>query len=152
MLSVTILTYRLIYRAACLNPSQLAKDEMYFRSMEDRLNPVPPADADEATLGGYFAIHGRSPGFTGSDGMPYTVATEVERSDEGETWSGYLIFLRWAENSTAIMGHLDSADVVQAQTEDDARRQLGALSLPDVKRLLDDAIDRRARMDELFES
>ena len=126
---------------------------MYFRSMEDRLNPIPPDGADESTLGGYIAIHGRSPGFTGSDEMPYTVAIETEESDNGDgMWSGYLVFLRWAENSTAIMGHLDSGDVSEASTEEEARRLVSDLSLNEVKRLLDEAIDRRARLDEHSES
>jgi hypothetical protein len=122
---------------------------MYFRSMEDRLNPIAPTDADESTLSGYMAIHGRSPGFTGRDEMPYTVAVEAERSEETEgDWVAYLVFLRWAENSTAIMGHLDSGDLSSGPTEEEARRAVGRLTLVEVKQLLDEAIDRRDRFEE----
>jgi hypothetical protein len=122
---------------------------MYFRSSEDRLNPIAPADADESTLGGYLAIHGRSPGFTGRDDMPYTVAIESERPEDAEgAWVAYLVFLRWAENSTAIMGHLDSEDLSRGPTEEAARQSVGRLSLLDVKRLLDEAIDRHDQFEE----
>lgn len=121
---------------------------MYFRSMEDRLNPIPPSDADESTLGGYFAIHGRSPGFTGSDDMPYTVAIETEQTEDDDEWVAYLVFLRWAENSTAIMGHLDSDDVAGGATEEEARRAVDRVPLVEVKRLLDEAIDRRAQLED----
>ena len=123
---------------------------MYFRSKEDRLNPVPPEDADESTLGGYFAIHGRSPGFTGSDEMPYTVAIESERpTDDEEEWVAFLVFLRWAANSTAIMGHLDSPDLGRGATEDEAREALGRLTLHEVKSVLDEAIRRRGEFEEI---
>ncbi len=118
--------------------------------MEDRLNPEPPEGADESTLAGYFAIHGRSPGFTGKDEMPYTVAVESERVEgEDEGWVAYLVFLRWAANSTAIMGHIDSADLGRGKTEAEARDVLGKLSLQEVKRLLDEAIDRRGDFDDI---
>lgn len=117
---------------------------MYFSGMEDRLNPVPPEGADESTLGGYFAIHGRSPGFTGSDEMPYTVAIESERpADDEDEWVAYLVFLRWAADSTAIMGHLDSPDLGRGSTEAEAREGVGRLALHYVKQLLDEAIRRR---------
>jgi hypothetical protein len=109
--------------------------------MEDRLNPIAPEGADEATLGGYMALHGRAPGFEGSDGMPYTVALETER-DEVEGWAAYLVFIRWANNSTAIMGHLTTDDLHRAPSEVEAKAGLEHLLLMDVKRLLDEAIDR----------
>lgn len=126
---------------------------MYFRSAEDRLNPVAPPDADESTLAGYFAIHGRSPGFTGKDEMPYTTAIEAEPSEEDEgIWVAYIVFLRWAADSTAIMGHIDSPDLARGRTEADVRESIGKLPLTDVKRLLDESIDRRTEADGLDRS
>lgn len=115
---------------------------MQFRSMEDRLNPVPPEDADEGTLGGYLAIHGRSAGWEGSDGMPYTAAIEAEETEEGE-WVAYLVFIRWAADSTAIMGHVDSDDLASGPTEEAARRGVEEMSLADAKLVLDRVIAQR---------
>jgi len=114
--------------------------------MEDRLNPVAPTSADEETLGGYTAIHGRAPAFEGADGLPYTAAMEVDGPDApGGAWAGYLVFLRWAENSSAIMGHLETEDLVQGMTEAEARTALEALPLRRVREILDETIERKAR-------
>lgn len=112
--------------------------------MEDRLNPIPPEGADESTLGGYAAIHGRSPAFEGADGMPYTVAIETEASEDEEgSWVGYVVFVRWAANSTAIMGHLESDDLGRGATEHEAREAVGRISLSDAKSLLDQLIQEK---------
>lgn len=117
---------------------------MQFRGMEDRLNPVAPAGTDESTLAGYSQVHGRAPGFEGSDGMPYTVAVETEPAGgETDEWVAYLVFLRWAADSTAIMGHVETEDLAQRASESEARTAVGSLSLVEVKRLLDEAISRR---------
>ena len=112
--------------------------------MEDRLNPIAPEDADEATVGGYFAIHGRSPAFEGTDGLPYTVAIESEAAEGDESaWVAYFVFLRWAENSTAIMGHLESGDLAGGPSEAAARESLGRMSLLEAKAVLDRLIEER---------
>ena len=117
-----------------------------FKGTEDRLNPVTPAGVDESTLGGYPAVHGRAPGFEGIDGSAYTVAIETERSEAGDgTWVVYLVFLRWAEGGTAIMGHLETEDVASAPSEREAREAAEALSLARVKVILDQTIERKQR-------
>mgnify|MGYP006148741353 CR=1 FL=1 len=123
---------------------------MKYASAEDRLNPVAPSDADEATLGGYMAIHGRAAAFEAGDGEPYTVGIETDATgDDALPYAGYLVFIRWAQTGTAIMGHLDSGDLVAASTEDEARAMLQAMPLHQVRALLDEAIARRrAEMDE----
>src|SRR5688500_13744670 len=121
---------------------------MQFRGMEDRLNPVPPEDADESTLGGYLAIHGRSPGFEGSDGLPYTVAVETEETDEPGGWAAYFVFLRWAADSTAIMGHVETGDVAKGSTASEAEKGARLLTLQQVKELLEAAIASRAEHDQ----
>lgn len=123
---------------------------MKYASAEDRLNPVPPEDADETTLGGYTAVHGRAAAFEGSDGEPYTAAVETDASDDPDRpVAGYLVFVRWAQTGTAIMGHLETGDLVAARTEDEARAALEALPLREVRALLDEAIARkRAELDE----
>jgi hypothetical protein len=71
--------------------------------------------------------------------LPYTVAVETDAAEDGQ-WAAYLVFVRWAENSTAIMGHLTTDDLAQASTEGEARVVVDRLTLADLKRLLDTAI------------
>lgn len=116
---------------------------MRYRNREDQLNPIAPEGADDTTLGGYPAIHGRAPAFEGSDGQPYTVAIETEASGDPERpWVGYLVFVRWAQTGTAIMGHLDSGDLCHGASEADTRAALAALPLRRVQALLNEAIRR----------
>jgi hypothetical protein len=117
---------------------------MKYASAEDRLNPVTPPDADEATLGGYMAIHGRAAAFEAGDGEPYTVGIETDATgDDALPYAGYLVFIRWAQTGSAIMGHLETGDLVSARTEEEARTLLEALPLTEVRALLDEAIARR---------
>jgi hypothetical protein len=122
---------------------------MKYASAEDRLNPVAPADADEATLGGYMAIHGRAAAFEAGDGEPYTVGVETDATgDDALPYAGYLVFIRWAQTGSAIMGHLETGDLVSARTEEEARALLEALPLTTVRALLDEAIARRRAAEE----
>ena len=121
---------------------------MEFRSAEDRLNPVTPEGADDATLGGYQQVYGRAASFEGCDGEPYTVGIEAEETgDPARPWTSYLVFVRWAPSGTAIMGHLDSGDLAEGATEAEARAALEALPLRDARALLDETILRRRRDD-----
>ncbi len=121
---------------------------MFRGSSEDRLNPIAPEGVDDTSLGGYFAVHGRAAAFKGADGDPYTVAIETEYEAEADPpWVAYLVFLRWAQTGTAIMGHLETGDLVEGQTEEEVRGTLEQLPLSRVKALLDDTIHRR--QDEL---
>ncbi len=114
---------------------------MWYRNAEDRLNPISPEGADDTTLGGYIGVHGRAPAFDGVDGAPYTVAVETERTDDGTArWIGFLIFLRWAETGTAIMGHLETEDLVEGGSEAAVRSALESLPLSRVKAILDETI------------
>jgi len=114
-----------------------------FSGMEDRLNPVAPEGTDESTLGGYPAVHGRAPAFEGSDGFPYTAAVETEEDEDG--WNAYLVFLRWADSGSAIMGHLETADLASGATREEAIRRIEALPLARVKEILEEEIARKAR-------
>ena len=117
---------------------------MQYRGAEDRLNPVAPTGVDDTTLGGYPAVHGRAPAFEGEDGRPYTVAIEAERKEGADRWVAYLVFLRWAQTGSTIMGHLETGDLTGAPTEREARAVLEALPLGSVKEILDQEIARRA--------
>jgi len=121
---------------------------MQYRGSEDRLNPVTPPGVEDTTLGGYLAVHGRAASFQGLDGEPYTVAVDTDRTDDpGAPFAAYLVFVRWAQTGTAIMGHLATEDLVAAETEEEARNALEALSLAEVRRILDETIRRRGADD-----
>lgn len=119
---------------------------MKYSSAEDRLNPITPPGVSDDTLGGYTAVHGRAAAFQGSDGEPYTVAVETEETgDPAAPWAAYLVFVRWAQTGTAIMGHMETGDLASAATEEAARDALLALPLEQVRRVLDETILRRQR-------
>ncbi len=102
-----------------------------------------PAFADDSTLGGYFAVHDRPPAYTGSDGHPYTVSPETEKTTNLRApYAGYLVFPRWAQTGVGIVGHLETPTLVECTSHDEAMRRLGELTLLDVQRLLAEAIAR----------
>ena len=125
---------------------------MRYTNAEDRLNPIAPEGVDDTTLGGYPRVHGRAAGFEGADGEAYTVAVETERNDEeaGSPWAAYLVFLRWAATGSAIMGHLETGDLVEGESEAEVRAALEALPLARVRSILDETIERKRREAEAW--
>jgi hypothetical protein len=106
---------------------------------------TPRAPADDTTLGGYFRVHDRPPGFEGPDGHPYTVSPEVEKTANLRApYAGYLVFPRWATTGVGIVGHLETETLCECTSFDEAMRRLGELTLLEVQDLLHNAI-RRAR-------
>ena len=117
---------------------------MQFRGSEDRLNPIAPAGVDDHTLGGYTAVHGRAPGFEGADGCAYTAAVETEPADDDDdAWVGYIVFVRWAAEGSAIMGHVETGDLTRGASREEARAGVDALPLARVKEELDAALERK---------
>lgn len=113
--------------------------------MEDRLNPNTPEGVDDTTLGGYPAVHGRAPAFEGADGQPYTAAVEAEQAEDGAGWVAYLVFIRWAQTGSAVMGHLETGDLARGADEAAARAALEAFPLARVREILDETIARKQR-------
>lgn len=108
-----------------------------------------PAPSPDLTLAGYTEHHDRPPAFEGPDAHPYTVAIEVERTpDLAAPYVGYLVFPRWALNGVGIIGHVQTPTLVRAKSTDAVRAEVGALSLPEVKALLDKAIQRASEAEE----
>ena len=106
-------------------------------------NPEAPTDG---TLGGYLRLHHRPPAFLGSDGSPYTVSVEVERTaDLRAPFSGYLVFPRWAETGVGILGHVETPFLRHGTTREQVEESLGALTLEDVNDLLEEAIRHQNR-------
>jgi hypothetical protein len=94
---------------------------------------------DPNTLGGYAMVHDRPAAFEGADGFSYSVeilADEDRR--ESAHWGAYLFFVKWTRiGASAPEGHLESDVLARGATEDEARARVGAMSLADVKRVLD---------------
>jgi len=96
--------------------------------------------ASDDTLGGYAVLHGRPPGFTGSDGHPYSVGvfSDDDRGPDGR-FGAALLFIRWSA-SNAPDGHLESDYLAFSDSAATAEAEVSQLSLHDVKRILDGLI------------
>jgi hypothetical protein len=115
-----------------------------YSGAEDRLNPITPPGMDDTTLGGYATVHGRAAAFEGMDGEPYTAAVDTEDTGSGEApWVAYLVFLRWSQTGSAVMGHMETEDLARGTDEASARSELEKLSLARVKEILDATIERK---------
>ena len=111
------------------------------------VSPETDSEADaDTTLGGYFRVHDRPPGYDGPDGHPYTVSVEVEKtSNLRNPYVGYLVFPRWAQTGVGIVGHVETPTLVEGATSDEVTLALGRKSLLEVQQLLDQAIERQRR-------
>jgi hypothetical protein len=100
-------------------------------------------NARDDTLAGYVAVHGRPPGFTGSDGQPYSVGvfSDDDPGPDGR-YGAALLFIRWSPTN-APDGHLESAYLAFSASAAAAEAEVGQLPLPDVKRILDALIASR---------
>ena len=106
--------------------------------MEDR------KAADDETLGGYLEVHERPPAFTGSDGQPYTASVEVESVENlAAPYVAFLVFPRWAGAGLGIVGHVETPVLWEGRGRDEVLDLAHALRLTEVKRLLDEAIQRK---------
>jgi hypothetical protein len=106
-----------------------------------RFLPPDHSKGDEQTLGGYMAVHARPAAFEGVDGASYSADIAVDETGDVEAPVGaYVIFLRWGAGDPRVVGHLESDFLARARTEDEARAEVGALSLTETKRLLDELI------------
>lgn len=105
--------------------------------------PDPTGDAADSTLGGYFDVHDRPPGFEGRDGLPYTVSIEVEQTgDLLKPFAGYLVFPRWAGTGLGIIGHVQTEVLWEGKGTEEVRNHANALGLLEVQNLLNAAIER----------
>ncbi|MFI5230204.1 MAG: hypothetical protein ACHQWU_14110 [Gemmatimonadales bacterium] len=113
--------------------------------MAARFVPPDHSKGDEATIGGYAAVHDRPAAFEGSDGFSYSVEIMAEATGGNDAWSAFFLFVKWARlGAQSAEGHLESDYLATGPTEADARARLGRTVLDDVKTLLDQLIaDRR---------
>ena len=106
-----------------------------------RFLPPDHSKGDERTLAGYMAVHARPAAFEGMDGASYSADIAVDQTgDAAGPVGAYLIFLRWSPGEPRIVGHLETDFLARARTEDEARAAIGALSLDEAKRMLDELI------------
>ena len=106
-----------------------------------RFLPPDHSKGDEHTLGGYMAVHARPAAFEGADGASYSADIAIDGTGDAAAPVGaYLIFLRWSPGEPRVVGHLETDFLARARSEDEARAAIGALSLEDTKRMLDELI------------
>jgi len=90
-------------------------------------------------------VHDRPPAYEGSDGHPYSVSVEVERTaDLRAPFAGYLVFPRWAQNGVGIVGHVESETLAEGSSSEEVTEVLGEKTLMEVQHLLEEAITRAA--------
>jgi len=109
-----------------------------------RFLPADHSKGDPNTIGGYMAVHDRPAAFEGSDGASYSVEIVTDVTDDKtRPFGAYLLFVRWREGDPVASGHLETDFLAFANTEDEARRIVGAMLLNDVKDALDQLIKSR---------
>ena len=108
--------------------------------MIDRAEAAP-----DATFGGYLAKHSRPPAFEGIDGSAYSASVYVSDfpDDEGE-FGAAVLFVRWSLAGDRPTGHVETPVIARGPTREQATAALEALSLLEVKSLLDQAIRESA--------
>jgi hypothetical protein len=114
-----------------------------------RFLPADHSKGDPNTIGGYMAVHDRPAAFEGMDGASYSVEIVADKSgDKTHPFAAYLLFVRWRETDPVATGHLETEFLAYGDTEEEARKLVGALLLNEVKARLDALI--KARRAELL--
>jgi len=85
-----------------------------------------------------MAVHDRPAAFEGSDGASYSVEIVTDTSGEKDRpFAAYLLFVRWRQGDPVASGHLETEFLAFAESEEEARKMVGALHLNEVKTKLD---------------
>jgi hypothetical protein len=115
--------------------------------------PADHSKGDANTVGGYTAVHARPPAFEGKDGASYSVEIMTdETGDPSQPWAGYLLFVRYAQGDPVASGHVETAYLRYAATEEDARAAVGAMQLNDALAELNDLIAKSLESRPWWES
>jgi hypothetical protein len=107
--------------------------------------PADHSRGDANTVGGYTAVHARPPAFEGKDGASYSV--EIMTDETGERlrpWAGYLLFVRYDAGDPIASGHIETDYLRYAESEENARTQVGAMLLNDAVAELNKAIEEKS--------
>ncbi len=104
---------------------------------------------DDATLRGYEDVHGRPPGFEGSDGRSYSagIFSEDEPGPDGR-YGAALIFVRWSAANEPD-GHLETAFLAYDADPARAEEAVGRLTLGQVQDHLNGLIAGRRRTEDV---
>lgn len=105
--------------------------------------PGDLSKGDPNTLGGYMAVHSRPAAFEAADGTSYSADIVTDPAPEaGErAVAGYLLFVRWRATDPVASGHVET-EYLATGIESDVLRTIGALSLQEVRTLLNSAVTR----------
>lgn len=110
-----------------------------------RFLPPDHSKGDEHTIGGYMAVHARPAAFEGPDGASYSVEIETDETGEASAPVGaFLLFVRWSPGEPRVSGHIETDFLARGESEPDVRAQVGAMTLEEVKTLLDALVRERA--------
>lgn len=104
-----------------------------------RFLPPDHSKGDEATVGGYEAVHARPAAFDGPDGFAYSVAilTDALDADPRGAFGAYFLFLRWTRvGEEGVEGHIESECLEFGDDRDAASARLGAWPLARAQELL----------------
>lgn len=89
-------------------------------------------------------MHARPAAFEGADGASYSADIAIDDTGDAVAPVGaYLVFLRWSPGEPRVVGHLETDFLARAKSEGEARAAIGALSLEETKRVLDELIRAR---------
>ena len=93
-------------------------------------------------------MHDRPAAFEGMDGASYSVEIVSDTSgDKDRPFAAYLLFVRWGHGDPVASGHLETEFLAYAASEAEARGQVGAMRLNEVKSKLD-ALIKAKRAEE----
>lgn len=107
--------------------------------------PADHSKGDANTIGGYAAVHARPPAFEGRDGASYSVEIMTDQTgDRSQPWAAYLLFVRYGHGDPVASGHVETAYLQFAQTEEAARGLVGAMPLNDALTELNKSIAEKS--------
>jgi hypothetical protein len=108
---------------------------------------LPPEyeKGDEATVGGYAAVHSRPAALEGRDGMSYSLDILSDSTgDAARPFGAYLLFIQWSRmGAQKAEGHLETDFLAWGSTAREAERALGTMALADAQRALDALVAAR---------
>ena len=90
-----------------------------------------------------MAVHARPAAFEGADGASYSAEIVVDAAPEAGTdaVAGYVLFVRWRAGDPVASGHVETGYLATG-SEADVVREIGALTLQEVRALLDDRLGK----------
>lgn len=88
-----------------------------------------------------MAVHARPAAFEGADGASYSAEIVVDEAPEAgdDAVSGYVLFVRWRAGDPVASGHVETGYLATGRAQD-VLRKIGALTLQEVRALLDDRL------------